>query len=210
MIRLIVVLVFAFTTATAVAGNMYRYENDQGIMVINSTVPPEFVHKGYDILNSSGRLIEHVPRALTAEELAAKSREEQSAQEQARQKEADKKLLTIFSSAEDAERARDRKLEALDVYINVTRGNIIKLQGDFNQAQSQAAEKERAGQAVPDFLEQNMESLRRQIQQAEASIEEKEQEKKAIVAEYSKDISRLKFLLQQRSGNSEQAGINQP
>jgi len=205
---LISVLLLVWVAGTAVAANMYRYENDQGIMVINSTVPPEFVHKGYDILNSSGRLIQHVPRALTKAELAAKSEQERLALEAAHQKEADKKLLTIFSSAADAERARDRKVEAIDVYINVTKGNIVKLQGDFNDNQAQAALKERAGEKVPDFMVKSMESLRRQIEQAEASIAEKEQEKEVIREEYAKDIKRLHFLLDQPADATAQAGVN--
>ncbi len=206
---LILVLMMLMTATSALAGNLYRYENDQGVMVINSTVPPEFVHKGYDVLSSSGRLIQHVPRALSKEELAIKSAEEQAAMDKVRQDAADKKLLTIFSSPEDAERARDRKIEAIDVYINVTKGNILKLQGDFNIAQSQAAERERAGQTVPDFLVNSMDSLRRQIEQAEVSIGEKEKEKDATMAEYAKDIDRLHFLLDKHRDASEQAGINQ-
>ena len=60
MKRWIAVLILMSASASTLAGNLYRYENDQGIMVINDTVPPEFVHKGYDVLNSSGRVIERV------------------------------------------------------------------------------------------------------------------------------------------------------
>jgi len=199
MRRLITVAFLLSVSCSALAGNLYRYENDQGILVIDDSVPPEFVHKGYDIISSSGRLIQKVPRALTPAELALKSEQERAAIEQAKQQEQDKKLLTIFSSPADAERARERKIEALDVYINVTRGNILKLQGDFNSAQSQAAERERAGQKVPEYLVQNMDSLRRQIEQAEASIAEKEKEKEVIRQEYAKDIERLQYLLDKRA-----------
>lgn len=204
MKRLLTIAILMMASASAVAANLYRYENDQGVMVINDTVPPEFVHKGYDIISPKGRLIERIPRALTPEELAAKSAEDRAALDRAKQAEADKKLLTIFSSAADAERARDRKIEAIDVNINVTRGNILKLQGDFNTAQAQAAERERAGQTVPAYLVENMDSLRRQIETAEASIIEREQEKEVIRKEYQKDIERLRYLLQQRGQTSGQ------
>lgn len=197
MRRLITMAILLFACVSTQASNLYRYENDQGVVVIDYSVPPEFVHKGYDILTRKGRLIERVPRALTPEELAQRSEQERAALELARQQEQDRKLLTIFSSAEDAERARDRKIESIEVYINVTRGNIMKLQGDFNSAQAQAAERERAGQAVPSYLVESMDSLRRQIEQAEASIVEKEQEKEVIREEYAKDIERLRYLLEQ-------------
>lgn len=196
MRRLITMAILLLACVSTQASNLYRYENDQGVVVIDYSVPPEFVHKGYDILTRKGRLIERVPRALTPEELAQRSEQERAALELARQQEQDRKLLTIFSSAEDAERARDRKIESIEVYINVTRGNIMKLQGDFNSAQAQAAERERAGQAVPSYLVESMDSLRRQIEQAEASIVEKEQEKDVIREEYAKDIERLRYLLE--------------
>ena len=186
------------------AANYYRYENDEGRKVMTQTIPPQFVHKGYEILNEKGRVLEVIPRALTQEELNALTQQEKdklNAQEQAAR---DKRLLSIFSSPHDAERARDRKLEAIDVYINVTRGNISKLQGDFDEAQARAAERERAGQTVQDFLVEKMDSLRRQMDQARESIVEKEAEKEEIRKEYQVDIDRLKYLVDLRNKAIEQ------
>ena len=84
------------------------------------------------------------------------------------------------------------------MYINVTRGNINKLRGDYNNAQAQAAQKERAGHAVPEFLVTKMDNFQRQISEAEASIVEKENEKEMIRKEYAKDIDRLRYLVEQR------------
>lgn len=198
---LLAVMVWADAVA---AVRMYRYENAQGVKVIDYQVPPEFVGKGYEVLNSQGRVIEVVPRALTQAELAAKSKQDQQKLDQARQAEEDKKLLTIFSSPADAERARDRKLEAIDAYINITKGNILKLKDDFNYTQGQAAERERAGQAVPDFQLEKIESLQRQISQAEEAIQEKEKEKIVIRAEYGKHIERLRELKQLRDASLEE------
>lgn len=185
-------------------GRLYRYENADGVVVIDDYIPPEMVHKGYDVLSSTGRLIERVPRALTGDELAAKKKQQAAEQAKAEQLEKDKKLLEMFSAPKDAERARDRKMEALDVYINVTRGNISKLQADFDQAQAQAAERERAGQKVPDYLVEKMDSASRQIHQAEDSIKEKEKEKQVLHDEYQKDIDRLKVLVKMREGQQTQ------
>ena len=192
--------VLVCTDATA-AMRMYRYENAQGVKVIDYQVPPEYVSKGYEVLNSQGRVIEVVPRSLTPVELMAKMKEEKRKLDEAHQAEEDKKLLTIFSSPADAERARDRKLEAIDAYINITRGNVLKMKDDFTYTQAQAAERERAGQAVPDFQLEKIESLQRQMDQAEESIQEKEKEKAVIRAEYAKHIDRLRELKHQREAS---------
>lgn len=193
-LNMIFLLAGLLISHSVLAVSYYRYENEEGRKVITQTLPPNVVSRGYEVLNERGIVTKVVPKALSQEELAELAEAERGKLQQAEQARRDKKLLSIFSSPKDAERARDRKLEAIDVYINVTRGNILKLKGEFNQAQSQAAEKERAGQDVPDFLVEKMDSFTRQIQQAEESIQEKEQEKVVIREEYQKDIDRLKFL----------------
>ena len=58
------------------ARDMYRYINDQGNVVVGYQVPTQDVHKGYEILNQDGIVMEIIPRELTEEE-----RENISAQE---------------------------------------------------------------------------------------------------------------------------------
>ncbi|MEE2733629.1 MAG: DUF4124 domain-containing protein [Pseudomonadota bacterium] len=181
------------------AVNFYRYENDEGRKVMTQTLPPEVVPRGYEVLNERGSVIKVVPRAMTPEELAAQAEVDRQKRLDAEQMERDKQLLAIFSSPKDAERARDRKLEAIDVYINVTRGNISKLQSEYNTAQAQAAARERSGEEVPEYLVSKMESFGRQIRRAEESIAEKELEKVSISDEYQQDIDRLKYLMEKRN-----------
>lgn len=187
------------------AATYYRYIDDNGRKVMVQTLPPEVVSRGYEVLNERGAVVEVVPRALTEEELAAKAAAEAEELARLEQLEKDKKLLEIFSSPLDAERARDRKLEAIDVYIKVTQGNIAKLRDEYNAAQAQAATAERSGREVPDYLVSKMDSFSRQIRKAEESIVEKEQEKISISAEYQEDIDRLKYLmdLKQKASSAE-------
>lgn len=201
--RFIVVVISLLFAAASVAGTRYyRYENDAGVKVIRDTIPPEVIYKGYDILGADGRLIKRVPRALTEAELKEleqkKENKEQMAVEAAKQKAADEKLLTIFSNPQDAERARERKIEALDVLISVNRGNIVRLQSEYDQAQQQAAARERAGKKVPEHLIEKMERVERQINKLEETIKEKEQEKEVVREQYAKDIERLKYLMRQQ------------
>ncbi|MDX1692162.1 MAG: DUF4124 domain-containing protein, partial [Ketobacteraceae bacterium] len=156
----------------------------------------------YDILGSDGRVIKTIPRALTEEELQAleekKQSKEEMLEEKARQEAADKKLLTIFSSPKDAERARDRKIEALDVLISVNRGNIVRLQSEYDQAQQEAAKLERSGKSVPEHLIEKMDRIERQIRKLQETIDEKEREKQEVREQYARDIERLKYLMRQQ------------
>lgn len=203
LIRIIVVFLGLAVAASGFGGSrFYRYVDENGVRVIRDTIPPELVHLGYDILGPDGRVIKTVPRALTEEELKALAKDRKTeamlAEEAAKREAADKKLLTIFSTPKDAERARDRKLEALDVLISVNRGNIVRLKSEYEQAQKQAATRERAGQKVPEHLIEKMERIERQIKKLEETIVDKEKEKDVVREQYAKDIERLKYLMRQQ------------
>lgn len=209
LFRLAVLIIgFAVAATSLAASRYYRYEDNNGVRVIRDTIPPDMVHKGYDILGSDGRVIKTVPRALTDEELQAleekKQTRQQMLEEKARQEAADKKLLSIFSSPKDAERARERKIEALDVLISVNRGNIVRLQSEYDQAQQDAATRERSGKAVPEHLIDKMERVQRQITKLQETIDEKEREKQEVRDEYARDIERLKFLMRKQGRLAEE------
>ncbi|MDA7086995.1 DUF4124 domain-containing protein [Pseudomonas sp. SA3-5] len=128
------------------ATELYRYTDDQGVTVLGRQgVPPEFIGKGYEVLNDQGRVIKVIPPAPSAEEmqrlLADKARAKSDAQ-----------LLRLYSTPEDIDRARDRKLAELDGLIGVARSNLQSARLQQDNLQSQAAEHERAGRKVPEQL----------------------------------------------------------
>ncbi|MBV1920592.1 MAG: hypothetical protein KUG73_07905 [Pseudomonadales bacterium] len=183
----------------AESGKLYRYSDAQGRVVLNDRIPPELISKGYSILNRRGQLIKVVPRELTEEEITlrdgSKGERKQRVLQEALQKKADQRLLTIFSHPEDAERARERKIEALDVMISINQSNIVRLRSEYDVTQEQAAAQERAGKSVGEHLLEKIERFDRQIVKLEETNAEKEEEKLAVRESYAKDIERLKILI---------------
>ena len=47
---------------------LYRYRNEQGVMVLSEQIPPEQVGQEYSVLTPSGRVIKVVPKTLSKEE----------------------------------------------------------------------------------------------------------------------------------------------
>ena len=76
---------------------MYRYQNEQGTVVIGHNIPPQFVHKGYEELNPDGSVNRVVKPTLTEEQRAARSQElieqERAEEEVRRQRKYDESLL---------------------------------------------------------------------------------------------------------------------
>ena len=205
MLRKLVLITTVFclfsAEVSAETNRLYRYNDAQGRVVLNDHVPPEMIPNGYTILNSRGQVVKVVERALTAEEIEQREGSKDERQKKAlaaiAQEKSDQRLLTIFSHPKDAERARERKIEALDVMISINQSNIVRLRSEFDIVQGQAAAKEREGQEVAPHMLEKIERIERQINKLEGTNAEKEKEKEIVRESYARDITRLKALIQQ-------------
>ena len=176
----------------AVAAELYRYVDNQGVTVLSRQgVPPEFIAKGYEVLNERGRVIEVVPPAPSAEErrrlLADKARAGSDAQ-----------LLRLYSTPEDVDRALERKLAELDALIGVVRGNLQSARTQQGNLQSQAAEHERAGRAVPEHLLAQIHNQIAEQQRLKSDIARYQDARKQAQASFAADRARLSELLDAR------------
>ncbi len=187
------------STAERKSGKLYRYINDQGVTVIDHQVPPEYVHKGYEILNQDGTVDSVVERALTDEERANRSSEQYRRQVEAEEAEElrkwDESLMLRYSSIEDIEAARDRALSELRIRISILRSNVrsLKLQVESNQAR--AADIERGGARVPVEMVAAIDGLQGEITETERSIEERMREIEVVEQGFQRDIDRFALLL---------------
>ncbi|MBK1852897.1 MULTISPECIES: DUF4124 domain-containing protein [unclassified Marinobacter] len=177
-------------TTQAEAG-MYRYTDEEGRVVISNTIPQPATKRGYDILNSNGRVVEVIPPAPTDEEIAAREAEKQRQEELAIQREKDTRLLKRFSHPDQAIKAMHRKLGELQGLIQLKRGNISVISSQLDSEQSRAANMERTGQKIPDATLEKIRRLESQIRDIEREISWQAQEIESLKQTYEKDIKRL-------------------
>ncbi|MBX9714629.1 MAG: DUF4124 domain-containing protein [Pseudomonadaceae bacterium] len=175
--------------ALAGAGELYRYVNDKGVIVLDRQgVPPEYIGKGYDVLSDQGRVVRVVPPAPTAEE-------RQRLQAQQAQATSDAQLLRLYSSLDDVDRARERKLTELDGAVGAARGNLQSLRTQQANLQGQAAEQERAGRVVPESLLVQISNIKGEQESLLKDIERFEETRKQASAGFVADRARLAQLL---------------
>lgn len=176
----------------------YRYENAEGVTVIDDHVPPRFAHKGYAVLSKTGRVIEVVPRALTEAERSDANnpvvQERLRAEAAEKQRRYDTILLARYSNVVDIEAARDRKLREIEVRINLLSGNIRGLKQQLESRQQVAADLERSGRAVPEEYPRSIEALRAEIAEAQTQISRYEVERTATEMRFEMDIERFREL----------------
>ena len=184
-------LLLGLLASTAAQAELYRYVDDKGVVGLDRHgVPPQFIGRGYEVLNDQGRVTQVVPPAPTAQErkllLEAKARAETDAQ-----------LLRLYASVADVERAKARRLSELDSIIGITRGNLQSLRTQQANLQSQAANHERAGRKVPEQLLVQIDNLAKEQASLRRDVERYKQTRKQAEVSYGLERERVAELLGQ-------------
>lgn len=193
-------------------GSLVRYFDEQGKVVITSTLPREAIDQGYDLLDSRGRVLRSVEPALSREE-----RRKALAKQQARAEDQD--LTRLYPTPQDAERARDRLITALRLKIDYARSAIIQLDDKLSAEVETAAQAEQAGRAVSEAVAANIEIYSKQIREQEEKIADAKKDIAATRQEFAPIIERLRGINggqptadqgdDETGSAAEQAGSNQ-
>lgn len=189
----------AMLSQLAVAGQVYRYINDNGVPVIDDRVPPKFVPKGYEVLDSATlTLIKRIPRQLSEEELRLRNTDEARArlkeEEESRLKAWDESLMVRYSSVADIKAAQERAVKDLQIRISILKSNLTSIKSQIEREQQKAADIERRGAQVPADLTRNIEIMRQEIEDTEQSIAIRLEEIADVEASFERDIERFATL----------------
>ena len=169
-------------------GALYRYTTEQGRMVITSTLPSEAIYTGYEIIDGAGRVIRSVEAAMPEEE---RLRRRDELMEEIRRKEEDEKLRKLYSTPADAERARDRQVQALSLNIDYAKSSISQAEEKLETELVAAAQFEKAGKEVPETNKAAISQLNRQIEELRKEIASHEAAIEKTRAKFEPIISRL-------------------
>lgn len=168
----------------------YRYYDENNRPNVTDSLTAEHIARGYDALSGSMQLIKHVPaqRAATAEEKAAAKAKREAQQQQAKD---DKQLLRLYSSPADAEHARDRQIDALQLRVDFSTNSLAGLRQRRAAEAQKAASYERTGKPVSADLKASISNYDKQIQSAQAEIIQRKAEQEKVRADFEPVIQRL-------------------
>jgi chromosome segregation ATPase len=188
-----VVAAFFYVFAIAIEAStvLYRYKDDNGGVVMGVTVPPEFAKNGYEVLNSNGRVIQTIDPALTPEQIEQKRKLEKLEADRQAQLIENKTLLKRYSHPDDAVRAEMRKLQDLQSVIRLKQGNALVQKTKLEDAETAAADRERAGQSIPDHLLKEVNRANQEILNLNSEIAGHLAEMEAVKKEYNAIVERL-------------------
>lgn len=170
------------------ATQFYRWIDENGNTVIQGYIPPEYVKKGYEVIDDRGNVIKQVaPEISETERRANEAARISSEMQQAR----DDELLKLYRSPTDVDRAMKTWLSRMDMEIRVKQNRIRIKQNEFDTLQERAASQEKAGKDVDSDLLAQMESIKREIQQFNAEISDVQARQEESRTAFMKDRKRM-------------------
>lgn len=172
---------------------IYRYKNSEGITVMDSKIPAEFVSKGYEVVSVSGKVLEVVHPTQEGE--AAKRALEEKQLHEERERE-DTNLRRSYSNVADIEAAKQRNLESLRSNISILEANLVSANNRLQDYQSQAAAVERNGRELPDDLLKRINNITQEEKDIQLQIQQREQEYTEMYKRFDEDRKRFIELTQ--------------
>lgn len=161
---------------------MYKYTDEQNVIIISNSLPPEAIHKGYSILNSQGREQEVIapvtsqpakPSAPAAGEIRNMT------------------LLKMYENVGDIKQSKKEKINAIENIEHITLETIQYTQERIEYLKKMIAEYQLKKYPVPPTLNERILQHQQAILEKHAFLKQKKLEKHYIETEY--DILIKKF-----------------
>lgn len=203
----------SLTSMTIIAGQIYRFQDEEGVTTLSKSLPPYAAQNGYDILDDkSFHLIKHVDPAPTAEQiieqerrLAAKEKEERQAAHAAKQLEErqrqqqiyDKNLRASYTSEQDLIKTYQAELDYLATELDKSKQRLSNKKEKLIQLQKQAADTELSGKSISVNMEKRLLASQQEIDNVNAEINRIQLEHQQRKKQFQADLTRLRQLLDQ-------------
>lgn len=191
-VMLVSPMAFAANDAETVSRVYYRYINEQGNTVMNHSIPPQYIDKGYQVVSLSGEVLRVVPPALT-DEAAEQAALEKA--KQAKQAQTDALLRHRYSTLSDIEAIKKRSLLELQGNIDILRANLGSTRIQIENQHARAASLERNGRVVQPETLKLISDLEAEEKEIQVQIKQREHEYERESDKFDSDLVRFKELL---------------
>lgn len=197
-IRSLLVLILLMTFAGALAQDVYKWVDENGEVHYSQTLPPERAAGAHDRLTRDGLLAERIDRVKTSDELAeleAQRAQQREQAEQARiQAQQDRLFLAAYPTEQDVRRTIETRRETVMSERDSVESLIEQSRSRFVATVRQAAEMERSGKAVPEYLVERIEEARAGIRELTRRLDEIDERLASLDEELASELARHRRL----------------
>lgn len=186
----VAVVLLCLSAMLAEAGNLYRYRNSDGNLVIDHQVPPEYIAQGYEVITSTGRVEAVIPpHQEEGEEIPA-----EAAKKVVQDREEDQMLLRSYSTVEELQAASERRLQQLDREIEIVESNLQKNSRQLIDFRERAAMDQFNGEKLSDNLLKSLNGVEMAQRDAQQVLELRQKEREEMALRYQRYVERFKVL----------------
>lgn len=174
------------------AGELFRWTDDEGNVHYTDRIPPKYVEQGYRVISEQG---------LTIKTIGAKKDEPKPAEDENHQKELealikrDKPLLNTYSDESEIIMIRDRRIEDIKAVITLRQESIYLLEKEFIEQARQASDYEKLGQPIPSELQDEIAATERKINAYQNTIKEQQQKLIEVKDQYADELERYRNIV---------------
>ncbi len=188
---------------SANAGQLYKWEDENGQIRYSDRLPPTQVKKRHQQISTEGVVLKTTEAAATTEaraEQAEVKRKQAVVQAEAdkiqqAQDKRDQMLLRSFSSEDEILLARDGRLNVINSVRDLIKKNIATTEKKLTKLQKQADDAYLSkGKQVPGGLAQRIEHFTRRITNRHKQLEHKNNEVNKLTQQFDANLSRYREL----------------
>jgi hypothetical protein len=200
-------------TASANAAEVFRWVDENGEVHYSESLPPDFQDKGHDVLNERGIVTdedlsltpepppEELPDDEKLKELPRDSsglkRPKQLYSDAEMQRRMDNFLMLRYDSEQEIEEAMKVEIKQLAYDRRLLETTRDSMKQSYRGQVRQAANKQRAGQQVPENTYLEIRDLQDKLVDNIRSIASLEKREQNIRGEFQKQLDRYRFLEEQ-------------
>ncbi|MEO6967646.1 MAG: DUF4124 domain-containing protein [Rhodanobacteraceae bacterium] len=176
----------------------YRWHDAAGGLHYSDAIPPDAVRYGYDVLNADGMLVRHVNRELTPQERAAAAAQAAQAAAAKRaadsQALADRQLIAAYPTEAELREAQQAKLAQMQQSMQTTRMNLRSQEQSLADLLAHAAELERSGKPVPNFMREWLTTQRASVTGERNEMAQMQRQIDATAQQFTDELQRYRAM----------------
>ncbi len=183
MIKTVLLIVLSGPWMVLDAAELYRYYNQQGVLVTTDAPPADAAANDYEVVNESGRVL----RIVSASDIDQEISSDQSKQ--------DSYLLSSFSHVGEIQSLKQRKVQLLTREIKQLENNLTALAARENKIYAEASNIELSGEVVPESVTQQLKLLLDAKAELARTLAQRRDEYQALEARYEAYKARFRALI---------------
>jgi len=196
---LLPLLLLALASGPVAAQKVYRWVDKNGQVHYGDSVPPEYANRDRDVINKEGLTVGHQQGEETPAEAKARQEQEKAARAAEQQAQHDRMLLGTYTSVDDIEQLRARRLDQIDSQIAIQQQSLETLKQRYAEQLKRAEffkprnTKPNAPE-MPEGMADDLARAQSDIKTQEVNLQKRRDERVAVNKQFDKDVERYKQL----------------